>query len=104
MVHVPWQRARIYRAIAELDLHELADHIVGGLASPYAVERAAAARALSELDATEYVEALDAGQPIASADAVAAGDCRGRWCVELLTHGRHGPREYIIWRARHSVS
>ena len=62
VVRVPWQRARIYRAIAELELHELADRIAGGLASPCAVERAGAARSLGELGAVEYLGALDAAR------------------------------------------
>jgi len=74
VVRVPWQRARIYRAIAELELHERADRIVDGLASPCAVERAAAARALGELGATEHVEALDAarGDPVPEVARAAA--------------------------------
>ena len=74
VVRVPWQRARTYRAIAELELHELADRIVGGLASPCAVERAAAARALGELGAAEHTEVLDAarGDPVPEVARAAA--------------------------------
>jgi HEAT repeat protein len=52
----------------------LADRIAGGLASPCAVERAAAARALGELGATEYTEALDAarGDPVPEVARAAA--------------------------------
>ena len=57
-VRTPWLRARVYRAIANLDLDELAPRISVGLASECAVERAAAVRALGELRASDYAEAV----------------------------------------------
>ena len=62
LVRVPWLRARLYRAIAGLDLDELAPRIAEGLASPDAVDRAAAARALGELRAAGYADALEAAR------------------------------------------
>jgi len=62
LVRVPWQRARIYRAVANLELAELAPRIAEGLASICAVERAAAARALGELYAEDYAGLLTAAQ------------------------------------------
>lgn len=59
-VQAPWQRARVYRAIGNLELHELAPRVAEGLASLCAVERAAAARALGELDAIEQTDVLTA--------------------------------------------
>lgn len=61
-VQAPWQRARIYRAIAGLDLIELAPRVAEGLGSACAVERASAARALGELRAQEQSSALDAAR------------------------------------------
>ncbi len=61
-VRVPWQHARVYRAIANLELTELAPRIADGLGAVCAVERAAAARALGELRAEEYAGALVAAQ------------------------------------------
>ncbi len=57
-VRIPWQRARVYRAIAGLDLDELAPRVAEGLGSICAVERASAARALGELHAADYAPAL----------------------------------------------
>jgi len=59
LVNVPWQRARVYRAIANLELTEVAPRVAEGLTSICAVERAAAARALGELRAEDYAGALD---------------------------------------------
>lgn len=59
-VRVPWLRARIYRAIANLDLDELAPLIAAGLASECAIERASALRALGELGVTSYADAVKA--------------------------------------------
>jgi len=66
LVSVPWQRARVYRAIANLELAELAPRVATGLTSICAVERAASARALGELRAEDYAGALDAalGDPV----------------------------------------
>jgi hypothetical protein len=61
-VAVPWQRARVYRAIANLELVELAPRVADGLASPCAVERTAAARALGELRVDGYTAALVAAR------------------------------------------
>lgn len=71
-VRVPWQRARLYRAIAGLDLDELASRVVSGLDSPCAIERAAAARALGELRAVDYTEALAAARLDAVPDVARA--------------------------------
>ncbi len=59
-ISVPRLRARLYRAIANLDLIELAPRVAAGLTSPCAVERAAAARALGELNAVDFGDALAA--------------------------------------------
>lgn len=58
IVRIPWQRARIYRAIAGLDLIELAPRIAEAIVSPCAIERAAAARALGELESVEQSDCL----------------------------------------------
>lgn len=71
-VRVPWQRARIYRAIANLELIELAPRVAAGLASICAVERTAAARALGELRAEDYAEALGVAQRDAVPDVARA--------------------------------
>jgi hypothetical protein len=59
-VQIPWLRGRLYRAIANLDLDELAPQIAGGLGSECAVERTAALRALGDLNARDYAEAVKA--------------------------------------------
>jgi hypothetical protein len=59
-VSVPWLRTRLYRAIANLDLIELAPRIAVGLTSLCAVERTAAARALGDLNAVNFGDALAA--------------------------------------------
>lgn len=68
----PWQRARLYRALAALDLDELAPRVAEGLASPCAIERAAAARALGELRAAAYAAALEAARHDAVPDVARA--------------------------------
>ena len=59
-VRVSWQRARIYRAIGNLELDELAPRVAEGLGSICAVERAAAARALGEMRAEGMEPDLEA--------------------------------------------
>jgi len=67
LVVVPWQRARVYRAIAGLDLDELAGRVALGLSSLCAVERTAAAKALGDLQATAAAGLLEqaARDPVA---------------------------------------
>ena len=74
VVTVPWQRARVYRAIANLELVELAPRVAGGLGSPCAVERAAAARALGELRADDYAADLAAARQDPVPDVARAAD------------------------------
>ena len=71
-LEVPWQRARVYRAVAGLDLIELAPRLAAALSSPCAVERAAAARALGELRAAEEANALAAARNDHVADVAQA--------------------------------
>ncbi len=59
LVVIPWQRARVYRAIAGLDLDELTGRVALGLSSFCAVERTAAAKALGDLQATATAGLLE---------------------------------------------
>lgn len=59
LVVIPWQRARVYRAIAGLDLNELVERVALGLSSLCAVERTAAAKALGDLHATAAAGLLE---------------------------------------------
>ncbi len=65
-VQIPWLRGRLYRAVANLGLDELAPQIATGLDSDCAVERAAAIRALGDLDARDYTDAITSrrGDPV----------------------------------------
>jgi len=74
LVSVPWQRARIYRAIANLELAEVAPRVAAGLTSICAIERAAAARALGELRAEDYADALGAALQDLVPDVARAAD------------------------------
>jgi len=74
LVSVPWQRARIYRAIANLELAEVAPRVAAGLTSICAVERAAAARALGELHAEDYADVLSAALQDPVPDVARAAD------------------------------
>ncbi len=74
LVSVPWQRARVYRAIANLELAEVAPRVAEGLTSICAVERAGAARALGELRAEDYADILGAALQDPVPDVARAAD------------------------------